>query len=99
MLREGVVETSVDEEVSEAGMVYPMNQNGEISRRMIAIGLFGACRIEVQTSVHVDDAGLKGNQRNITRMAQHIVPVCECGGRHLVGRQHERRQSTAQQEG
>src|SRR5262252_8766721 len=36
MFREGVVESCVDEEVSEAGMVYPMNQNCEISRHMIA---------------------------------------------------------------
>lgn len=37
MFREGVVETCVDEEVSEAGVVDPMDQNSEISWRMIAL--------------------------------------------------------------
>src|SRR5450755_3635229 len=60
MFREGAVEASVDQEVSEAGMMDPVHQHGEIPRRMIARGLFGACRVEVQTSVHVDYAGLKG---------------------------------------
>src|SRR5215469_3597448 len=43
MFREGVVEARVDEYVSEAWMMYPMNQNGKIARRMIALGLFGTC--------------------------------------------------------
>jgi hypothetical protein len=60
MFREGLVEARVDQEVSEVGMVYPVNQDGEIAWRMVAVGLFGACRVEVQTSVHVDNAGLKG---------------------------------------
>jgi hypothetical protein len=60
MLREGVVEARVDQEVSEAGMVYPMHQYGEIARNMVAVGLPGACRVEVQARVHVDNAGLKG---------------------------------------
>jgi len=60
MFREGVVETRVDQEVSEAGMVYPVNQHGEIARHMVAVGLPGACRVEVQARVHVDNAGLKG---------------------------------------
>src|SRR5215469_5331035 len=47
VFREGVVEACVDEEVSEARMVYPMNQNGKVSRRMIALGLLGACRIQI----------------------------------------------------
>src|SRR5215831_16386554 len=61
LFREGIVEACVDKEVSETGMVYPMNQNGEISRHMIALCLFGACWIQVQTSVHVDNASLKRN--------------------------------------
>ncbi len=60
IFREGVVEARVDQEVAEAGMVYPVNQYGEVARRMVAVGLPGACRVEVQARVHVDDAGLKG---------------------------------------
>src|SRR5215469_5605007 len=85
MFREGVVEARVNEEVSEARMMDPMNQNSKISRQMIALCLLGAGRIQIQTSVHVDNTGLKGNQGNITRISQHIVPVCERGGRNLIG--------------
>ncbi len=45
MFREGVVESRVDQEVAEAGMVYPVNQHGEIARRVVAVrwrsGLLG----------------------------------------------------------
>jgi hypothetical protein len=97
VFREGVVEARVDEEVSEAGMVNPMNQSGKISRFMIALCLLGACWIQIQTSVHVNRAGLKGNERNIARMAQHIAPVCECDGRNLIGRHLKLVESTSQQ--
>jgi hypothetical protein len=36
MFREGVVEASVDQEVSETGMAHPMNQHGEIARGAIS---------------------------------------------------------------
>jgi hypothetical protein len=61
MLCERVVETRVDQKVAKTGMVYPVHQYGEIARHMIAIGLSGARGIEIQTSVHVDNAGLKGS--------------------------------------
>ena len=51
MLREGVVEARVDQEIAEAGMVYPVNQHSEIARPMVAVGLLGACRVEVQARV------------------------------------------------
>jgi hypothetical protein len=60
MFGEGVVEARVDQEVSKVWMVYPVHQHGEIARPMIAVGLPGACRVEVQTRVHVDNSGLKG---------------------------------------
>src|ERR1700683_702417 len=62
MFGEGVVEARVDQEVAEAGMVYPVNQHGEIARRMVAVGLPGARWVEVQARVHVDNAGLKRRQ-------------------------------------
>src|SRR5215813_6316874 len=76
--------------------MYPMNQNREISRRMIALCLFWVCRIQVQTSIHVDHAGLKGNQRDLTRMLQRIAPVHKCGGRNLIGCDREATRSAAQ---
>src|SRR5262245_66448006 len=78
MFREGVVEAAVDQEVSETRMVYPMYQRCEIARNMIAVGLLGACGVEVQTSVHMDNAGPKGSDGNVTRMLQYIVQVREC---------------------
>ncbi len=42
MFREGVVEARVDQEISEARVVYPVNRHGEIARHMIASGLPGA---------------------------------------------------------
>ena len=97
MARKGVIESCVDEEVSEARMVYPMNENSEIAGRMIALSLLRACRIQVETSIHVDNAGPEGNHRNIARMAQHLVPVCERGGRNVIGGDRELLKSAAQQ--
>src|SRR5215470_9226203 len=76
--------------------MYPMNQNSEISRCMIALCLFWACRIQVQTSIHVDHAGLKGKQRDLTRMLQGIAPVRKCGGKNLIGCELEATKSAAQ---
>jgi len=39
MFREGIIEARIDQEVSEAGMAYPVNQHGEVARHMIAVGL------------------------------------------------------------
>jgi len=84
MLREGVVEAGIDQKVSEAGMVYPVDQHGEIARPMIAIGLLGACRVEVQAGVHVDNAGLNGHYGDVTGMRQYVVPVGKRRGRNRI---------------
>jgi hypothetical protein len=99
MFRKGVVEARVDQEVSEVGMVHPMHQHGEIARHVIAVGLLGACGVEVETCIHVDDAGLKGRQGDVTRMRHDIIPVCECGGRNPIRHTFESTKSTAQQVG
>src|SRR5215813_5538275 len=76
--------------------MYPMNQNREISRCMIALCLSWAFRIQVETSIHVDHAGLKGNQRDLTRMLQRIAPSHKCGGRNLIRSDLEATKSAAQ---
>src|SRR5262245_55740144 len=78
-------------------MVYPMRQHCEIARNMIAVGLPWACRVEVQTSVHVDNAGAKGSDGNFTRMRQHIVPGRECRRRNRIRCDLESTKSAAQQ--
>jgi hypothetical protein len=47
MFHERVVEPGINEEISELGVVDPMNENSEIPRYMIALCLFGACWIQV----------------------------------------------------
>ena len=64
---------------------------------MVAVGLLGACRVEVQTSVHVDNAGPKGSHGNVTRMREHIVPGREGRRRHRIRCDLESTKSTAQQ--
>jgi hypothetical protein len=95
MFRERVVEARIDQEVSEAGMVYPVHQRFEIARHMIAVGLPWACGVEVKTSVHVDDTGPKSSYGNITRMREHIVPVRECSVRNWIRRNIESTKSPA----
>jgi len=70
-------------------MVYRVNHHGEIARHMVAVGLLRACRVQVQTSVHVDHAGPKSGYGNVARVRQHIVPVSECGRRNRVRRDLE----------
>jgi hypothetical protein len=94
---EGVIEGGVDQEVSEAGMVYPMRQRSQISRNVIAVGLPGACRIEVQARVHVYSPGPKGGYGNLTRMRQNIVPVRECRRKNRIRCGLESTESPAQQ--
>jgi hypothetical protein len=84
MLRERIVKSSVNQEVSELGMAYPVNEYGEIARRVITFSLLGASRVEVQTSVHMNDTGPKGADGNSGRMLQHILPVSEGRGRRRV---------------
>src|SRR5215813_11922190 len=60
MFRERVVKARVDQEVSEFGMVYPVNKHTEIARPMMTVRLPGALGVEVETSVHVDNTGLNG---------------------------------------
>jgi hypothetical protein len=97
MFSEGIVEARVDQEVAEAGMVYPVNQHSEIARRMIAVSLLRACGVEVQTSVHVHNAGPKGSYGYVTRMRQHVVPTGEGGGRKRVRLDLESAKSSAKQ--
>src|SRR5262249_5063896 len=97
MFREGVVEAAVDQEVPEIGMMYPMHQHCEIARVMIAVRLPGACRIEVQTGVHVDNSSLQGRDGNVTRMRQHIAPVREHGSRNRIRFGLESAESSTQQ--
>src|SRR6516165_342548 len=59
IFRKRVIETRIHKEVSKARMVYPMNQYGEIPWPMIASRLLGAFRIQIQTSVHMDNTGLE----------------------------------------
>jgi hypothetical protein len=47
----------------------------------------------------VDNTGLKGGYKNVTRMRQHVVPVCECGGRNRIWRDLEPAKSPTQQVG
>ena len=97
MFRERVIESCVDEEVAGAWMAHPMNRNGQISRRMIALGLFGTLRIQIQTSIHVDHAGLKGDYMNSAGMSQHVGPVRESGVGNAIGRYLKSTESTAQE--
>lgn len=97
MLRKGVVEACIHQKVTEAGMVYPMNQDGEIARPMIAIGLLGACGVQIQAGVHVNNTGLKVGERNVARMSEHVAPVCKGGGRNRVRRDLELAKSSTQQ--
>src|SRR6516164_146311 len=94
---EGIVEPRIDEEIPKARMMYPMDKNGEISRHVIALGLFRTPRIQVQTGIHVDNAGLNGNERYIAGVAQDIVPTGECRGMDFIRRDNETMESTAQQ--
>src|SRR5215467_9754534 len=79
--REGIVESRVDEKIPKARMMYPMHKNGEISWHMITLGLFRTFRIQVQAGIHMDNAGLNGNERYILRVSQGVVPTGECCGR------------------
>jgi|SRR6516225_4237408 len=78
-------------------MMYPMHKNGEISWHVIALGLFRTFRIQVQTGIHVDNAGLDGNERYVAGVFQDIVPTGECRGMDFIRRDNETMESTAQQ--
>jgi hypothetical protein len=95
MFRERIVAARIDQAVSEFGMVYPVNEYRKTAQSMIAVRLPGAFRIEIQTRVHVDDAGLKGTHGDATRMPQHLLPVFDRGGRNRARRDLETAQSTA----
>src|SRR5262245_15099412 len=58
-------------------MVHPVHERFEVSRSVIAITLLRARGVEVQASVHVDDAGSKRGDRDVTGICEDVAPARE----------------------